>query len=52
MVHAANEILREYYLSPGYVPLAMRQIFRKNAVGEMRRLWFSAKMFLGYAVRG
>jgi len=48
MVHAANEILREYYLSPGYVPLAMRQIFRKNAVAETKRLWFSAKMFLGY----
>ena len=49
MVHAANEILREYYLSAGYVPLAMRQIFRKNAVAETKRLWFSAKMFLGYA---
>jgi len=52
MVRAANKILREYYLSAGYVPLAMRQIFRKNAVAETKRLWFSAKMFLGYAVRG
>lgn len=48
MVHVANEILREYYLSPGYVPLAVRQVFRKNAVAEAKRLWFSAKMFLGY----
>lgn len=50
MVHAANDILREYYLSPGYVPLAMRQVFRKNAMAEVKRLWFSAKMFLGYAL--
>ena len=49
MVHEANEILREYYLSPGYVPLAMRQVLRKNSVAEAKRLWFSAKMFLGYA---
>ena len=49
MVHEANEILREYYLSPGYVPLAMRQVLRKNSVAEVKRLWFSAKMFLGYA---
>jgi len=49
MVRAANKILREYYLSAGYVPLAMRQIFRKNVVAETKRLWFSAKMFLGYA---
>lgn len=48
MVDAANEILRDYYLSPGYVPLAMRQVFRKNAFAEAKRLWFSAKMFLGY----
>jgi len=50
MVREANEILRGYYLSPGYVPLAMRQIFRKNAVDELKRLWFSARMFLGYAL--
>lgn len=50
MVREANQILRGYYLSPGYVPLAMRQIFRKNAVDELKRLWFSAKMFLGYVL--
>ncbi|WP_067052369.1 B12-binding domain-containing radical SAM protein [Methanofollis ethanolicus] len=48
MVREANEILRGYYLSPGYVPLAMRQVCRKNAVAEVKRLWFSTKMFLGY----
>lgn len=48
MVHRANRILREYYLSPGYVPLALRQILRRNSFAEMKRLWYSAKMFLGY----
>ncbi|MDV4343034.1 radical SAM protein [Methanoculleus sp. YWC-01] len=52
MVCEANEILREYYLSPGYVPLAMGQVLRKNSVVELKRLWISAKMFLGYAIRG
>jgi len=52
MVHAANDILREYYLSPRYVPLAVRQVLRRNSVAEIKRLWFSAKMFLGYAIRG
>ncbi len=49
MVHEANEVLREYYLSPGYVPLAMKQVFRKNSVAEVKRLWVSVKMFLGYS---
>jgi anaerobic magnesium-protoporphyrin IX monomethyl ester cyclase len=49
MVQEANEILRGYYLSPGYVPLALRQVFRKNAIAELKRLWFSAKMFFGYS---
>ena len=48
MVTEANRILKKYYLSIGYVPLAMRQIFRRNAIAEIRRIWFSAKMFLGY----
>lgn len=50
MVHKANDILKGYYLSWGYVPLAFRQIFRRNAVAESKRLWYSAKMFLGYAL--
>lgn len=49
MVQKANQILREYYLSPGYVPLAVKQIFRKNSIAETKRLWYSAKMFLGYS---
>lgn len=48
MVKEVNSLLKNYYLSPSYVPLAIRQVLRKNSVAEMKRLWFSAKMFLGY----
>jgi radical SAM superfamily enzyme YgiQ (UPF0313 family) len=52
MVHEVNDILRGYYFSLGYVPLALKQIFRRNAIAEIKRIWFSAKMFLGYAMKG
>lgn len=48
MVKAVDEMLKAYYVSLSYVPLALRQVFRKNGVDEMRRLWYSTKMFLGY----
>ncbi|MDI9617671.1 radical SAM protein [Methanothermobacter sp.] len=43
-----NSILKGYYLSPSYINLALRQIFRKNGLDELRRLTYSAKMFLRY----
>lgn len=49
IVRQVNSLLKNYYPSPSYVPLAMRQALRKNPVAEVKRLWFSAKMFLGYA---
>ncbi|WAI00849.1 B12-binding domain-containing radical SAM protein [Methanogenium organophilum] len=51
MVHEVNGILRGYYLSLGYIPLAVKQIFKKDAIAEIKRLWFSAKMFLNYTAR-
>jgi len=48
MVHEVDDILHEYYLSVGYVPLVVRQIIRKNGIAEARRIWFSAKTFLEY----
>ncbi|MFZ2455882.1 MAG: radical SAM protein [Candidatus Altiarchaeia archaeon] len=48
MVKEVDQILKEYYVTPRYVPLALRQIMRKNGVQEFKRLWFSTKMFLGY----
>lgn len=48
MVSEVNILLKNYYLSLQYVPLALNQTFRKNSFQELKRLWFSAKMFLGY----
>ncbi|MBN1762031.1 MAG: radical SAM protein [Methanomicrobia archaeon] len=48
---AVDELLKQYYLSFRYVPLAVRQVLRRNGLAEARRLWHSAKMFMKY-VRG
>jgi anaerobic magnesium-protoporphyrin IX monomethyl ester cyclase len=48
MVNEVDSILKNYYLSLNYVPIVMRQILRKNGLDEIRRLWHSAKMFIGY----
>jgi radical SAM superfamily enzyme YgiQ (UPF0313 family) len=44
-----DKILKKYYISIYYVPLVLRQIFRKNGIFELRRIWYSAKMFLSYS---
>nr|QNO46310.1 tRNA-2-methylthio-N(6)-dimethylallyladenosine synthase [Methanosarcinales archaeon ANME-2c ERB4] len=41
-------ILKGYYLSLNYVPLAARQVMRRQGIDEMRRLWYSVKMFTRY----
>lgn len=51
MTEAVDMILRQYYLSTSYVPLALRQVLRKNGIGELRRLLRSARVFLAYARR-
>jgi radical SAM superfamily enzyme YgiQ (UPF0313 family) len=51
MQEAVNSILKRYYLSASYVPLALRQIIRKNGVDELRRLLKSARVFLQYVDR-
>jgi len=48
MVAEVNAILRDYYVSVRYIPLALRQIMRRMSWDEFKRLWFSAKMYLGY----
>ncbi|MEM0203266.1 MAG: radical SAM protein [Archaeoglobaceae archaeon] len=45
---AVDEILRDYYLSIQYIPVALRQIFRRNSLYELRRLVKSTRMFLSY----
>jgi radical SAM superfamily enzyme YgiQ (UPF0313 family) len=41
-------MLKNYYLSISYIPIALKQILRKNGSYEFKRLWYSAKVFLGY----
>jgi anaerobic magnesium-protoporphyrin IX monomethyl ester cyclase len=48
MVTLADDILKSYYLSLQYIPITLSQIFRKNGIGELRRICFSAKMFISY----
>ena len=48
MVKEVDKILKGYYLSLSYVPLAFRQVFRRNGLDEFRRLLYSVKMFMGY----
>lgn len=45
----ANLILNKYYLSFDYIPLALRQIFRKNGFLEAKRLLYSAKVFIKFS---
>ena len=45
----ADRILKKYYLSPAYIPIALRQIFRKNGHLEAKRLLYSVKLFINYA---
>ena len=46
-----DEILKDYYLSTSYLPIVLRQIFRKNGLRELNRLLRSAKAFITYVSR-
>ncbi len=43
-----NKILKDYYLTFSYVKIALNQVLRKNGLDELRRLLYSARMFLRY----
>ena len=43
--------LKEYYLSPSYIPIAMKNILRKNVLHELKGMVRSAKVFLKYMRR-
>jgi radical SAM superfamily enzyme YgiQ (UPF0313 family) len=47
-----DRALKEYYLSPSFIPVAIRNILRKNGLHELRGMMMSAKVFLGYMKRG
>ena len=44
--------LKEYYLSPLYIPVAMRNVLRKNGLHELKGMMKSAKVFVKYMGRG
>ena len=43
--------LKEYYLSPSYIPVAMRNVMRKNGLHELKGMMKSAKVFMKYMGR-
>jgi radical SAM superfamily enzyme YgiQ (UPF0313 family) len=47
-----DRALKEYYLSPSYIPIAMKNILRKNGLHELKGMVMSAKVFMKYIGRG
>lgn len=43
-----NKSLKEYYLSPSFVPIALSNILRKHGFQELKIMLMSAKVFLEY----
>lgn len=48
IVREVDGILRDYYMSLSYLPVVLRQVFRRRGLDEAGRLWRSARMFLRY----
>ena len=46
-----DKALKEYYLSPSFIPIAMKNVLRKNGLHELKVMVMSAKVFLGYMGR-
>ncbi|MEM2507513.1 MAG: radical SAM protein [Nitrososphaeria archaeon] len=47
---AVDEILRDYYISIRYIPVAMKQILRRKCLYEIKRFIMSANMFVKYII--
>jgi radical SAM superfamily enzyme YgiQ (UPF0313 family) len=47
-----DRALKEYYLSPLYIPIAMNNILRKNGLHELKLMLRAATMFYKYLGRG
>ena len=45
---AVDEILKSYYLSLSYVPIALRRLVNRHGWNELKVLWRSARAFLRY----
>ena len=48
IVATVDEILKHYYLSPAYVPLVLRQVFRRHGRDEAQRILINARGFMRY----
>lgn len=46
-----DKALKEYYLSPSYIPVAMKNILRKNGLHELKLMLRAATMFYKYLGR-
>ena len=46
-----DRILRGYFLSPSYIPIAMRRVFRRYGWDELKSMWHSAKAFIHYITK-
>jgi len=46
-----DRALKEYYLSPSYIPVAMRNILRRNGLHELKVMVKAAKVLLRYMGR-
>lgn len=46
-----DKALKEYYLTPSYIPIAMKNILRKNGLYELKGIIKSARVFLEYMRR-
>jgi len=46
--HYVNKALKEYYLSPSFVPVALSNILRRHGLYELKIMLMSAKVFLEY----
>jgi anaerobic magnesium-protoporphyrin IX monomethyl ester cyclase len=51
VAHYVDKGLKEYYLSPTYLPILLRNVLRKNGLHELLNLVRSAKTFIGYIGR-
>jgi len=47
-----DRALKEYYLNPSYIPIAMKNILRRNGLHELKVMVKSANIFLKYVRRG
>ena len=46
-----DKALKEYYLSPSYIPVAMNNILRKNGLYELKLMLRAATLFYKYLGR-